>query len=127
MTDAKMIKKILRSLPARFIPQIAAITRSQDLETMRVKELIGSLQTFELLLPMPKNSKNLAFKIKTTKGKSVDHSDEESGDDEEMAMIARKFRKFLRNNGNFRRRDSKNSMNPSHEVRDNNEDINDEN
>jgi hypothetical protein len=42
-------------------------------------------------------------------------------------MIARKFRKFLRNNGNFRSRESKNSMNPSHEVRDNYEDKNDEN
>jgi hypothetical protein len=57
MTSAKMIKKILRLLPVRFIPRIAAITRNQDLETMRVEELIGSLQTFELLLPMPKNSK----------------------------------------------------------------------
>jgi hypothetical protein len=53
MIDAKIIKKILRSLPARFIPQIAAITQSQDLETRRVKELVGSLQTFELLLPKP--------------------------------------------------------------------------
>jgi hypothetical protein len=79
------------------------------------------------LLPKPKNSKNLALKIKTTKGKFVDLSNEESGDDEEMAMIARKFRKFLRNNGNFRSRESKNSMNPSHEVRDNYEDRNDEN
>jgi hypothetical protein len=56
------------------------------------------------LLPKPKNSKNLALKTKTTKGKFVDLSNEESGDDEEMAMIARKFRKFLRNNGNFRSR-----------------------
>ena len=53
MTDAKIVKKILRSLLARFIPQIAAITQSQDLETMRVEELVGSLQTFELLLPKP--------------------------------------------------------------------------
>jgi hypothetical protein len=72
MTDAKIVKKILRSLPARFIPQIAAITQSQDLETMRVEELVGSLQTFELLLPKPQNSKNLALKINTTKGKFVD-------------------------------------------------------
>jgi hypothetical protein len=96
---------------------------------MRVEELVGSLQNFEILPPKPKIFflKNLAFKINTTKGKSVDLSDEEFGDDEEIAMIARKFRKFLRNNGNFRSRESKNSMNPSHEVRDNYEDKNDEN
>jgi hypothetical protein len=85
MTDAKIVNKILRSLAARFIPQIAAITQSQDLETMRVEELVGSLQTFELLLPKPQNSKNLALKINTTKGKFVDLFDEEFGDDEEMA------------------------------------------
>jgi hypothetical protein len=61
MTDAKIIKKILRSLPARFIPQIIVIQQSKDLEIMRVEELVGSLQTFELLLPKPKNSKNLFF------------------------------------------------------------------
>jgi hypothetical protein len=71
MTNAKMNKKILRSIPVRFIPQIAAITQSQDLETMRVEELVGLLQTFELLLPKPKNSKNLALKIKTTKGVKI--------------------------------------------------------
>jgi hypothetical protein len=117
MTDAKMVKKILRSLPPRFIPQVAAITQSQDLETMKVEELVGSLQTFELLLPKPRNSKNLALKINTTKGKIIDFFDEEFGDDEQMAMMARKFKKFLRNNGNSRSRESKNSMNPSREVK----------
>jgi hypothetical protein len=97
MTDVKIVKKILRSLPPRFIPQVATITQSQDLETMRVEELVGSLQTFELFLPKPQNSK--------------------IRDDEEMAMMVRKFKKFLRNNGNPRSRESKNSVNPSHEVK----------
>jgi hypothetical protein len=69
------------------------------------------------LLLKPQSSKNLALKINTTKGKSVDLFDEEFGDDEEMAMMARKFKKFLRNNGNSRSRESKNFMNPSHEVK----------
>ena len=91
MIDAKIIKKILRSLPARFISQIAAVKQSQDPETMRVEELIGSLHTFEL-----QNSKNVTLKIKTTIGKSVDLSDGESEDDEEIAMLARKFRNFFK-------------------------------
>jgi hypothetical protein len=117
MTDAKIVKKILRSLPPRFIPQVATITQSQDLETMRVEELVGSLQTFELLLPKPRNSKNLALKIKTTEGKSVDFFYEEFGDDEEIPMMARKFKKFLRNNGNSKSREPKNYVNPRHEVK----------
>jgi hypothetical protein len=74
---------------------------------MRVEELVGSLQTFELLLPKPQNSKNIALKINTIKGKFVDLFDE-FGDDEQIAMMARKFKKFLRNNGNSRSRESKN-------------------
>jgi hypothetical protein len=69
------------------------------------------------LLPKPRNSKNLALKIKTTKGKYVDFFDEEFGGDEEIAMMARKFKKFLRNNGNSRSRESKNFVNPRHEVK----------
>jgi hypothetical protein len=34
---------------------------------------------------------------------------------------------FFRNNGNFRSKGSKNSLNPSHEIRDNYENKNDEN
>jgi hypothetical protein len=51
MSDAKIIKKILRSLPTRFLPQITAINQRNDLDTMRVEKLVGSIQTFELLLP----------------------------------------------------------------------------
>jgi hypothetical protein len=127
ITDARIINKILISLPARFIPQITAIQLSKDLETMRVEELVGFLQTFELLLPKPKNLKNLALKIKAAKGKSVVQSGEYSRDEEEIARIARKLRKIFRNNGNFRSRESKNVVNPSNEVRDNYEGRKDEN
>jgi hypothetical protein len=92
---------------------------------MRVK--VGSLQTFELLLPKLQNSKNLALKIKTTKGKSIDLSDDESEYDEEMAMIARKLKKFFRKNRNFRSKESKISGNPSDEVRNNHGSRDDEN
>ena len=54
-------------------------------------------------------------------------SNEESENDKEIAMLARKFRKFFKNNGNFRSRESKNSVNPSNEVKDNYEGRNDEN
>jgi hypothetical protein len=43
----------------------------------------------------------------------------DSGDDKEITIIARKFRKFFRNNGNFRSKETKNSVNPSNEVKDN--------
>jgi hypothetical protein len=126
MSDAKIIKKILRSLPPRFLPQIAAINQRNDLNTMRVEELVGSIQTFELLLPQPKNSKNIALKTKTAgKEKSGGSTDDDSGDEEEIAMIVRKFRKFFKpKNGNFKGRNSRNPENSRHDGRDNLQDRN---
>jgi hypothetical protein len=47
-------------------------------------------------------------------------SDEDNGDDEEIARFAKKFRKFFKPmNGNFRNRDSKVPMRPRGEVRGN--------
>jgi hypothetical protein len=87
---------------------------------MRVKELVGSLQTFELILPKHKKTKNIALKAKNVKVNSCCSSDEDIEDDEEIATFAKKFRKFFRlMNGNFRNRDSKVPVKPSGEVRGN--------
>ena len=120
MDDAKVVKKILRSLPEKFIPQIAAIQQSKDLDTIRVKELVGSLQTFELILQKHKKTKNIALKAKNDKVNSCCSSDEDTEDDEEIATFAKKIRKFFRLvNGNFRSRDSKVLVKPKGEVRGN--------
>jgi hypothetical protein len=75
---------------------------------MRVKELVGSLQTFKQILPKHQRTKNIALKAKNIKVNSCGSFDEDNGDDEEIAMFAKKFRKFFRPvNGNFRNRDSK--------------------
>ncbi|XP_059428598.1 uncharacterized protein LOC132162380 [Corylus avellana] len=92
---------------------------------MRVEELVGSLQTFELLLPQSKTSKNVALKIKTPKEKSRDSSSEDSGDDEKIALIVRKFQKIFKpRSENFKGRDHKKSVNAKHEGRENSQDRN---
>ena len=50
ISEEKIARKILRSLPKRFNIQVTAIEESQDLSTMKVDELIGSLQTFEMAI-----------------------------------------------------------------------------
>ena len=49
--DSKIVRKILRSLPESFHAKVTAIEESKDLDDIKVQELIGSLQTYELLLP----------------------------------------------------------------------------
>ncbi|KAI5335009.1 hypothetical protein L3X38_025142 [Prunus dulcis] len=61
--EDRVVKKILRSLPQRFQPKITAIEEIRDLNTLKVEELIGSIQTYEMKHLTPKKSKNVAFKV----------------------------------------------------------------
>ena len=60
--DSKVVRKILHSLPESFHTKVTAIEESKDLDEIRVQELSGSLQTYELSLPNQRKSKSLAFK-----------------------------------------------------------------
>ena len=72
--DAKVVRKILRSLPESFRAKVTAIAKSKDLDEIKIQELIGSLQTYELGLPSHKSSKSLALK---TINERMDDSSEE--------------------------------------------------
>ena len=45
--DAKVVRKILKSLPESFLAKVTAIEESKDLDEIKIKELIGSLQTLD--------------------------------------------------------------------------------
>ena len=62
MEDSKIVRKILRSLPKSFHAKVIAIEESKDLDDIKVQELIGSFQTYELSLPNQRKSKSLALK-----------------------------------------------------------------
>ena len=51
MDNSKIVRKILRSLSKSFRAKVTAIKESKDLDEIKVQELIGSLQTYELSLP----------------------------------------------------------------------------
>ena len=59
--DAKVVRKILRSLSESFWAKFIAIEESKDLDEIKTQELIGSLQTYELGLSSHKTSKSLAL------------------------------------------------------------------
>jgi hypothetical protein len=60
---------------------------------MKVEELVGSLQTYDLSLPQPKNNN---FALRSSKKGVVESSYKDSFDFEAVSMLALKFRKFLR-------------------------------
>ena len=63
--DSKVVRKILQSLPESFQAKVTAIEESKDLDEIKIQELIGSLQTYELGLPSHKPNNSLALKTIT--------------------------------------------------------------
>jgi len=100
ISDVKLIRKILRSLPERFRIKVTTIEESKDLEEMKIEELVGSLQTYEYSLPPIRKAKTIALRAsKASKKKSIVSSDEDSDVDEDaVAMLAKKFDRFIKNN-----------------------------
>jgi len=67
ISDVKLIRKILRPFPERFRIKVTTIEESKDLEEMKIEELVGSLQTYELSLPLVKKLKTIALKASKKK------------------------------------------------------------
>ena len=75
--DSKVVRKILRSLPKSFRAKVTAIEESKNLDDIKVQELVGSLQTYELSLPTQRKSKSLALKTINERVEAHDSSDED--------------------------------------------------
>ena len=88
----KIIRKILRSLTEDFRPKVTVITKSKDVDSISIDELVGSLQSYELNLPTKSKSKSMALK-------SVDDVDVNGFDDElsatELLTLLRTLEIFL--------------------------------
>jgi hypothetical protein len=105
---ADHVKKILRSLPAKWKPKVTGIEEARDLNTPSLKDLISSLKCHEIGLneeePM-KKSKSIALKSKGKSSKALksDESEDESSsggfeeDPEagEMAMLSKRLQYLL--------------------------------
>ena len=93
--DSKIVRKILRSLSENFHAKVTAIEESKDIDDIKVQELIGSLQTYELSLPSQRKSKSLALKMINERVEAHDSSNEDVVD-KDVAYFVKNFRKFLK-------------------------------
>ena len=93
-SDTKLVRKTLRSLSERFTYKVAAIEEARDVQNMRLDELMGSLQTFELNLKMNKKDKSIAFQVEhhesSNEGNVIDDNDES------LVSLTKNFNKFLK-------------------------------
>ncbi|KAH9779804.1 Integrase catalytic domain-containing protein [Citrus sinensis] len=101
-SNSEKVKKIIRSLPKEWRPKRTAIEEAKDLNVLPIDDLIGSLISYEEDLAAEKGheekKKNIA--LKASKRESDDESEM---DDEELAMLARRFRKFYKKNNEQRK------------------------
>ena len=75
--DSKVVRKILQLLPKSFRAKVTVIEESKDLDEIKVQELVGSLQTYELSLPTQRKSKSLVLKTINERVEAHDSLDEE--------------------------------------------------
>ena len=96
ISEPKIVRKVLKSLPERFHAKITVIEESNDIDKIPLTELVSNLQTYELgLSRIGKLGKGKSMALKA---KSSDT--DESSDDEDSKMksyITRKFKKFMKN------------------------------
>jgi cobyric acid synthase len=91
--DVKLIRK---TLPECFRIMVTNIEESKDLEEIKIEELVGSLQTYELSLPQIKKVKTIS--LKASKKKAKVSSEEDSNNEEDaVVMLAKNFGRLMKN------------------------------
>ncbi|XP_010474131.1 PREDICTED: uncharacterized protein LOC104753599 [Camelina sativa] len=86
--DQKLVKKILRCLPSRFMGYKTALTVSQDLHNLSYGEVVGMLQAREMELNGIKKPKGIALAV------SKDITDQ--GEEDVVSLLVRRFDRALR-------------------------------
>ena len=101
-SNSEKFKKIIRSLPKEWRLKRTAIEEAKDLNILPIDDLIGSLISYEedLAVERGNEEKKKSIAPKTTKYESDGESEP---DDEKLAILARRFRKFFKKTGERRK------------------------
>ena len=84
-------------MPESFRTKVTTIEESKDLDDIKVQELIGSLQTYELSLPSQRKGKSLALKTINEWIEAHNSSDEDKDEvEKDVAYLVKNFQKFLK-------------------------------
>lgn len=94
MSEEKLARNIIRSLPKKFDMKVITIEEAKDLSNIKVDELIDSLQTFEMAINDRSEKKNKSIDFVSNTGEDEDQGEEILLDD--IVHVERKFNKALR-------------------------------
>ncbi|MCI24666.1 gag-pol polyprotein, partial [Trifolium medium] len=98
ISDEKLVRKILRSLPKQFDMKVTAIEEAQDISSMKLDELVGSLQTFEFGIKNreEKKRKSIAFVSNAGDEETQGDADTDESISDAIVLLGRQFNKVLR-------------------------------
>jgi len=99
VSDVKLIRKILRYLTEYIRIKVTTIEESKDLEKIKIEEFVGSLQTYELSLPLVKKVKTIALKASKKKAK-VSSKENSEKEEDVVAMLAKNFGRMINSRRN---------------------------
>jgi len=98
LSDKKLVRKILISLPKRIDMKVTTIEEAQDISNMQADELIGSLQNFELVVDniTEKKGKGIVFTLNTIDDEALEESVEDENLSENLVILGRQFSTILK-------------------------------
>ena len=98
MSEEKLVRKILRSLSKRFNMKVIVIEEARDIKNMKVEELIGSLQTYEMETcdHIEERRKGIALQSNTYINQTKDNLETDEEVLEALALIGRQFNNILK-------------------------------
>ncbi|KAI3464784.1 hypothetical protein Pfo_021447 [Paulownia fortunei] len=95
-SNCKLERKALRSLPERFTYKVTPIEEACDIEKMKLDELMGSLQIFELNLNHNRRDKQKSIAFQAEVPKSTFVSEDNDDMSKSLALVTNFFGKFLK-------------------------------
>ena len=99
ISEPKIVRKVLKSLPKRFHAKITAIEELKDIYKIPLTKLVGNLQTYELgLTRIWKSNKGKSMALKAKSNDTNESSDDE--DSKMKSYITRQFKNFMKNANN---------------------------
>ncbi|GAV84998.1 UBN2 domain-containing protein [Cephalotus follicularis] len=101
-TNSEIMRKILKCLPRVRMPKVTTIEEAKHLNTLPFKNILGSLMTHELSIKKKDDDEDKEKRKKKVIALKFSTNEENEDDsDEELALIIRKFKKFLANKKKF--------------------------
>ncbi|KAG7579060.1 Zinc finger CCHC-type [Arabidopsis thaliana x Arabidopsis arenosa] len=93
-SEFDMVMKVLTSLPDKFSPKKTAMTESNDVTKMKLEELIGSLQTYEMEMRMQDQNRGLAERAKSLAFLSTERKSDDENENE--VMLTKKIGRYMK-------------------------------